>query len=159
VAAGAEGGRNLTFALAERLGGDIVAGRFAGRAFPTEAELAKLHGVSRSVVREAVKMLTAKGLLGAWPRRGTRILPPEEWNLLDPDILKWVSQQDGCGELLRQLREFLTAILPCAAAWKAACAEQSPSPELAADLLRATANPFFVRLAAIVPGVLGSRAP
>ena len=43
--------------------------------FPTEAELARQHGVSRSVTREAVKMLTAKGLLSARPRQGTMVQP------------------------------------------------------------------------------------
>jgi DNA-binding transcriptional MocR family regulator len=48
---------------------------------------------SRGVVREAVKVLAAKGLVVSRPRTGTRVRPPESWNLLDPDVLAW--QQDG----------------------------------------------------------------
>ena len=54
-------GRNLTHGLLDALGRAIVTGRYDDGPFPTEAELAKQHGVSRSVTREAVKMLTAKG--------------------------------------------------------------------------------------------------
>lgn len=60
-----QGGRNLTYGMLEHLGVVIVTGYYAARPFPTEAELTKDHGVSRSVTREAVKMLTAKGLLSA----------------------------------------------------------------------------------------------
>src|SRR3546814_15140853 len=62
-------GRNLTYGLLDNLGRAIVTGQFDDEAFPTEAELTKRHGVSRSVTREAVKMLTAKGLLSARPRQ------------------------------------------------------------------------------------------
>ena len=65
-------GRNLTYGLLDALGRAIVTGRYESAPFPTEAELAKQHGVSRSVTREAVKMLTAKGLLIARPRQGVR---------------------------------------------------------------------------------------
>src|SRR3546814_10069769 len=57
-------GRNLTYGLLDNLGRAIVTGQFDDEAFPTEAELTKRHGVSRSVTREAVKMLTAKGQMG-----------------------------------------------------------------------------------------------
>ena len=57
-------GRNLTYDLQERLGRAIVGGGYE-QGFPTEAELSRAHGLSRSVTREAVKMLSAKGLLSA----------------------------------------------------------------------------------------------
>ncbi|RZM33839.1 MAG: GntR family transcriptional regulator, partial [Sphingomonas sp.] len=63
-------GRNLTFGLQEVLGRAIIVGDYADRPFPTEAEIVKQHGVSRSVTREAVKMLGAKGLLSARPKQG-----------------------------------------------------------------------------------------
>ena len=69
-------GRNLTYGLLDHLGKTIVTGGYADKAFPTEAELSKQHGVSRSVTREAVKMLTTKGLLSARPRQGTERLTP-----------------------------------------------------------------------------------
>ena len=64
-------GRNLTYGMLDSLGRAIVTGHYDNKPFPTEADLAKQHGVSRSVTREAVKMLTAKGLLSARPRQGT----------------------------------------------------------------------------------------
>lgn len=60
--------RNLTHGMLDSLGRAIVTGQYRAKAFPTEAEIAKAHGVSRSVTREAVKMLTAKGLVSARPR-------------------------------------------------------------------------------------------
>ena len=66
---------SVTYGLLESLGQAIVTGEYEGRAFPTEAELSERYRASRSVTREAVKMLTAKGLLSARPRHGTVIEP------------------------------------------------------------------------------------
>ena len=68
--------RNLTYTMLDALGREIVTGGYDGRRFPTEAELAAEYAVSRSVTREAVKMLTAKGLLTARRRKGTTVQPP-----------------------------------------------------------------------------------
>src|SRR3954468_10298071 len=83
-------GRNLTYGLLDVLGRAIVIGNYEKRGFPTEAELATQHGVSRSVTREAVKMLTAKGLLSARPKQGTTVQPSSAWNLFDTDVLRWL---------------------------------------------------------------------
>src|SRR5206468_10132480 len=93
-----------------------VTGFYDDRAFPTEAELAKQHDVSRSVTREAVKMLTAKGLLTARPRKGTTVRPASHWNLFDPDVLRWLLERKFSLELLRQFSELRIAIEPAAAA-------------------------------------------
>jgi DNA-binding FadR family transcriptional regulator len=71
---------------------------------------------SRGVVREAVKVLAAKGLVVSRPRTGTRVRPPESWNLLDPDVLTW--QQEGLprGVFLEKLTEVRLLIEPGAAA-------------------------------------------
>jgi DNA-binding FadR family transcriptional regulator len=71
---------------------------------------------SRGVVREAIKVLAAKGLVVARPRTGTRVRPPESWNLLDPDVLAW--QQEGLprGVFLEKLTEVRLLIEPGAAA-------------------------------------------
>src|SRR5882672_8687603 len=86
-------GRNLTYGLLDSLGRSIVIGHYDKRTFPTEAELAKQHSVSRSVTREAVKMLCAKGLLSARPRQGTIIEPTTSWNLFDADVLRWTLER------------------------------------------------------------------
>ena len=86
-------GLSLTYGLVESLGQAIVTGEYAQVGFPTEAELSKQFGASRTVTREAVKMLTAKGLLSARPRHGTVVEPETEWNLLDPDVLRWMLER------------------------------------------------------------------
>lgn len=121
----AGGGRNLTYALLEAVGKSIVAGRFDSNPFPTEADLAKQYAVSRSVTREAVKMLTAKGLLAARPRKGTTVQPSRAWNLFDPDVLRWMMERNFSLELLRYFNELRHAIEPMAAA----LAAQSATPE------------------------------
>jgi len=113
VAAGA----NLTFRTMEDLGIAIVGGRYdAQNAFPTEASLCKQYGVSRSVLREAVKMLSAKGLVAARPRHGTWVQPEQDWNFLDPDVLRWLLERKPSFSLLREFTQMRLAVEPHAAA-------------------------------------------
>ena len=56
---------------------------------PTEPELAASLGVSRATVRDAIKVLSGKGLVRTARRYGTRVLPVEDWNLLDGDVVGW----------------------------------------------------------------------
>jgi len=122
---GADGGAgNLTFRMLDSIGREIVTGHYDGRRFPTEAELADEHKVSRSVTREAVKMLTAKGLLTARPRKGTTVLPASSWNLFDADVLRWLLERKFSLDLLRQFSELRIAIEPEAAALGARCGER-----------------------------------
>lgn len=73
------------------LGEWIVAGEFpAGLPLPVEADLAQTLDVGRSVLREAIKVLAAKGMVSARPRIGTVILPRSHWNLFDHDVLRWM---------------------------------------------------------------------
>jgi DNA-binding FadR family transcriptional regulator len=109
-------GRNLTYGMLDRIGRAIVTGAYDDTLFPTEAYLASEFGVSRSVVREAVKMLGAKGLLTARPRKGTTIQPARYWNLFDPDVLRWLLERKFSLELLRHFTELRIAIEPAAAA-------------------------------------------
>jgi DNA-binding FadR family transcriptional regulator len=109
-------GRNLTYGMLDRIGRAIVTGAYDETAFPTEASLATEFGVSRSVVREAVKMLGAKGLLTARPRKGTTVQPARHWNLFDPDVLRWLLERKFSLELLRHFTELRIAIEPAAAA-------------------------------------------
>jgi DNA-binding FadR family transcriptional regulator len=108
-------GRNLTHGLLDALGKSIVTGSFDGQDFPIEAELAKRYGVSRSVTREAVKMLTAKGLLSARPRQGTVVRPESSWNMLDPDVLRWLLERKFSMPLLRDFNALRVTIEPAAA--------------------------------------------
>ena len=113
---GATGGPNLTYGLVETVGRAIVAGEYRGAPFPTEGVLEMRHGVSRSVIREAVKMLTAKGLLGSRPKHGTYVLPEQEWNLFDADILRWTLERPTSLDLLLHFNELRLGVEPQAAA-------------------------------------------
>lgn len=110
------GSRYLTRELVEEIGGMIVRGDApAGESLPIEAELSKQYDASRTVVREAIKMLTAKGLVGSRPRRGTYVEPESEWNLFDPDVLRWTLQRRFSIDLLREFLIARRAIEPAAA--------------------------------------------
>lgn len=87
-----------------------MTGAFQGNQFPVEADLCARYGASRPVLREAVKMLTAKGLLAARPRQGTWIEPEENWNLLDPDVLGWLLERPFSIELLIDFTQVRLAI-------------------------------------------------
>ncbi len=132
-------GRNLTHGMLDTLGRSIVIGCYDGQVFPTEAELARRHGVSRSVTREAVKMLTAKGLLSARPRQGTIIQPASAWNLFDTDVLRWLLERKFSVDLLRHFNQLRVAIEPEAAALAAAVAQDDDRAEIDAGLARMTA--------------------
>ncbi|MET9749165.1 FadR/GntR family transcriptional regulator [Streptomyces ardesiacus] len=101
--------------VVDELGRRIVRGVWEpGGPLPVEGALAADIGVSRGVVREAVKALVAKGMLHVRPRTGTRVLPPERWNHLDRDVLRW--KQDGdATALLRDTGELRRIVEPEAA--------------------------------------------
>ncbi len=100
---------NLTLGLLNEVGRQVVVGEFEEQPFPTEADLAVKYGVSRSVTREALKMLAAKGLVSARPKRGTFVRPPDDWNLFDPDVLRWLLERKFSVQLLRQFNELRVA--------------------------------------------------
>lgn len=88
-------------------------------AFPNEAELCQQLGVSRSILREAIKVLVDKGLVEVRPRSGMRSRPREEWNLLDPDILAWQAQLQPDPRFLLDICEVRLAIEPTASGFAA----------------------------------------
>ena len=99
----------------DRLGEAIVNGRYAlGASLPPEPSLGEAFGVSRTVVREAVKSLVAKGLLVTGPKLGTRVLPEEDWNWFDPDVVRWRSHAGLSREFLRDLQELRRVVEPAA---------------------------------------------
>ena len=115
--------QNLTYSVAEDIGIAIVTGSYSKKnPFPVEGKLCKQYGVSRSVLREAVKLLTAKGLLGSRPRQGTWVQEKERWNRLDPDVLRWILEQNFSFSLLIEFTELRLAVEPKAAALAAVAA-------------------------------------
>ncbi len=111
------GTRNLTLKIVDDLGGMIVTHQYpVGSTLPLEAELCKSYGASRPILREAIKMLTAKGLLVAKQRKGTIVQPEGDWSLLDPDVLRWMMGRAFSIKLLIDFTEMRLAIEPRAAA-------------------------------------------
>jgi len=77
---------DVTRALAQ----EVLSGKYApNTALPTENELGSTFGVSRTVIREALKVLAAKGLVVTRPRVGTVVCDPDNWSLLDPQVIDW----------------------------------------------------------------------
>src|SRR5271165_5893982 len=109
-------GQNLTYSIANHIGIAIVTGVYsADNPIPVEAALCRQYGASRPVLREAVKMLTAKGLLGARPRRGSWVETEDRWNLLDPDVLGWLLERKFSMSLLIEFTQIRLAVEPVAA--------------------------------------------
>lgn len=108
---------NITVALVNRLGREIITGRFGvGHILPIEDALSSEHQISRTAVREAIKMLTAKGLVGSRPRRGTEVRPVADWNLLDSDVLRWLRESPPDRKIVIELLELRLGFEPEAAA-------------------------------------------
>lgn len=108
---------NLSHRVTQELGRAIVGGAYAsGEGLPTEAELCVRFGVSRTAVREAVKMLSAKGLVSSKPRQGIRVTPEDVWNIFDSDVLQWLLEGNPSLTVLKEFFQMRIAIEPEAAA-------------------------------------------
>ncbi len=108
--------RSRTGRVAQELGFAIVSGRYKQHSLlPGDAQLTSQFGISRTVLREAVKTLTGKGLLQSKARVGTRVRDRNDWNLFDPDVLIWHTQGGLDRSFLQFLGEMRLALEPEAA--------------------------------------------
>lgn len=124
--------RNLSYLLAEKLGQQILAGDYqAGSILPGEMELGEQFGVSRTAVREAVKMLAAKGMLLPRPRIGTRVMPQSQWNFLDQDLLTWWMTKENFDQVMQHFLILRTSLEPQACSLAAANANIQQTTRLA----------------------------
>jgi DNA-binding FadR family transcriptional regulator len=104
-------------AVAARLAAEILSGaRPPGSRMPSAEQLFERFGVSRVLVREVAKTLTAKGLIAGKSRVGTVVLPPSAWNWFDSDLLTWRVSVGLDQEFLRHLAQMRYAVEPAAAA-------------------------------------------
>ncbi len=172
-------GRSIHAQTVEKIASWITQRRYkAGENLPIEAAIGAELGVSRTVVREAVKTLAAKGLVTTGPRIGTRVRPVSTWNLFDHGVIAWRLAAGVDEAFVNDLIELRLAIEPVAAAGAAARADDVHRAEVAdriqllaeavegrgeyleADLafhtaiLMAAGNQFFVSLAPILGSVL-----
>ncbi|SCM77061.1 Transcriptional regulator, GntR family [uncultured Pleomorphomonas sp.] len=167
--------------IVRELAHEIIGGRRReGSLLPSDAELMARFGVSRTVLRETLKTLAAKGLIQPKTRVGTRVVERTNWNLLDPDMLRW---HLDCGiglELLAHLSDVRLALEPVAASLAAQrrsmtdigtldaivgrmeAPEASPEAFAAADLdfhlavARLSGNPFFRTASALIEVALAA---
>jgi DNA-binding FadR family transcriptional regulator len=103
--------------IVQELGMQIVSGRFKpDEKLPAEALLCEEYAVSRPVLREATRVLVAKGLVYSRPRVGTVVKARREWHLLDPDVLHWVMQSSPQNEFFNLLTSVRAVIEPAVAA-------------------------------------------
>ena len=103
--------------VAAHLGTEILAGAYPpGSNMPHETVLIERFGVSRTVLREAMKTLAAKGFVMSKTRVGTRVRDPIHWNFFDADVLAWRVRIGLDDHFLRSLTEVRRALEPTAAA-------------------------------------------
>ncbi len=165
--------------VAHTLGVDIITGRYPeGAKLPGDAELTRLFGVSRPVLREGVKTLVAKGLLSTKAKVGTIVRGRSAWNMFDADVLAWHLEGSIDHRFLRDLGEIRLAVEPRSAAMAASrsvedhiaemrnCIEQmrreeSNSPGFAESDLRlhiaiaeASGNPFMRSMGGVIQAAL-----
>ena len=109
-------GRRLRGSIAHYLGTAIVSGRIQpGARLTGEVENAEALNVSRGAYREAVQVLTAKGLVASKTKDGTRVLPRSNWNLLDPMVLAWAFSGEPDVAFVRDLFELRAVVEPAIA--------------------------------------------
>ena len=130
--------RGLHRIVVRSLGLRIVRGELgAGTTLPTEADLSVQLGVSRTVVREAIKVLAAKGLVESRPKTGTRSLGRAHWRLVDPEVLAWqveVGPDPAFLADLVEIRDFIEPRAAEAAAERATPGERAGLLQLQAEL-------------------------
>jgi DNA-binding FadR family transcriptional regulator len=167
--------------IAREIGMEIVSGRLRpGHVLDGEIEASATRQVSRTAYREAIRILSAKGLIQSRPRTGTRVTDIPDWHLLDTDVLNWLFSGQPRPEVIHGLFELRTLVEPAAAALAATRRKQSHlaamraalddmirhtlhAPEgreadkaFHAALLAATANPFVVSLTNGVTGAVNA---
>ncbi len=173
-------GTSVHASLANEIGQRIVRGDYPpGTILPNEAKWAETFAVSRSAVREAIKMLLAKSLLASRPKVGSWVEPRERWNLLDRDVLSWYAMAPDREAFLHTVQEFRHIIEPEATALAAqrrteeemeqistACREMGEATSFAARtqadtrfhlaILRASGNDLLVPLGVLIESALNN---
>ncbi len=173
-------GRGLHGQLVQQLGQMIVSGDLGADRPLVPEEIGQRFEVSRTVVRESLRVLEAKGLVSARPNVGTRVRPVSDWNLLDPDIIEWRAfgpQRDdqrcelaelrstieplaarlaaaGCREDVRQRLTDMVEIMKQALAQQDAVTFSRADAEFHAQLLQAAGNRMLEHLSGIVGAAL-----
>jgi DNA-binding FadR family transcriptional regulator len=140
--------RRIHTRLADQIGLTIVRGDIApGEALPAELRLCEMLNVSRTAVREALRVLVGKGLIQSRPKSGTKVRATEDWNHLDPDVLRWQLELADTDSYLRKLFELRFAVEPAASALAASAATADDAKRISAafeKMAAANSNEAFV---------------
>jgi DNA-binding FadR family transcriptional regulator len=167
--------RNLSDQVAAALGREIIRGVHPpGAQLPNSDEMCARFQVSRTALREAYSVLSAKALIAARPKTGTRVRAREDWNLFDPDVLAWHIESTPTGAFIADLFVLREMVEPAAAALAAEAKSRDTIERIGeayarmeqfkdgsgalieADLdfhmgiLRATGNPFLSALGGLI---------
>jgi DNA-binding FadR family transcriptional regulator len=107
---------SLHLEVAGRIGSLVARGSIKpGAVLPNESALGAEIGVSRTALREAIKVLASKGLVEVRRKTGTRVRPRSDWNMLDPEVLGWLFSGAGIAPGLTDLMEVRRVVEPAAA--------------------------------------------
>lgn len=171
--------RSIHGRIAHEIGQQILRGDLApGEVLPSEIDLGVGMGVSRTVLREAIKVLAAKGLVESRTKIGTRVKARDQWNMLDPDVLSWSLASHDAEEYALAVSEMRRVLEPAGAA----LAAQRATPEQIAriratyeameaaggntgdsvyhdlrfhlSILEATGNPFLVSMGHLIESAI-----
>jgi DNA-binding FadR family transcriptional regulator len=119
--------------IVDAIGRDIVTGKLEpGSPLPGEEALLAQYGVSRTVLREALQVLAAKGMVESRQKRGTHVTLPEMWHQLDPSVLGWHTKLNANAPVLLDLMEVRRIVEPAAAALAASRFSKEDKLRLAA---------------------------
>ncbi|MBB5159043.1 FadR/GntR family transcriptional regulator [Saccharopolyspora phatthalungensis] len=127
-------GRGVHGQVVAALGARIVSGELGGGDVIDLAALGRDLEVSMTALREAMKVLAAKGLVAARQKRGTYVRDREHWNLLDSDVIRWRSEAGDTAAVLRDLAEVRAVVEPAAASMAALRRDEHDMAELDAAL-------------------------
>jgi GntR family galactonate operon transcriptional repressor len=133
-------GRGLHGHIVELIGARIVGGHHAAGATLFSGDLEQEFGVSKTVVREALKVLAAKGLVESRQKRGTIVRPRSAWQLLDPDVVRWRDGGHPDYGFLENLAEVRQIVEPAAAQLAAARRDERDLERLEAALQAMSAS-------------------
>lgn len=109
----------------------IVSGELAPGSLITSAVLAERFAASRTVLREAIRVLESKGLVRPWPKTGTRVLDQTAWDFLDRDVIRWRMRGPDRARQLSELMDLRGAVETAAA--RACCSHATPAEVAALD--------------------------
>ncbi|PXY27378.1 FadR/GntR family transcriptional regulator [Prauserella muralis] len=127
-------GRGVHGQTVATLGARIVSGEIAQGDVIDLVALGRDLDVSMTALREAMKVLAAKGLVEARQKRGTYVRAREHWNLLDSDVIRWRSEAGDTAAVLRDLAEVRSVVEPAAASMAALRRDDADLAELDAAL-------------------------